>query len=78
MPATITAPARKRCVSFVDGQNLFNAAKEAFGYHYPNYDVLALSKAVCVRQTWELTQVRFYTGMPVYKTDYGTPTGSLG
>jgi hypothetical protein len=29
-------PAIKRAVVFVGGQNLFNAAKEAFGYHFPN------------------------------------------
>ena len=42
----MTAPSRKRSVSFVDGENLFNAAKEAFGYHYPNYDVLAFAPEV--------------------------------
>jgi hypothetical protein len=35
-------PQRKRVVSFIDGQNLFYAAREAFGYTYPNYDVSAL------------------------------------
>jgi len=37
------APANPRAIAFVDGQNLFNAAKEAFGYTYPNYDVLKLA-----------------------------------
>ena len=37
----------KRVVAFVDGQNLFNAAKQAFGYDYPNYDVVKLAKLVC-------------------------------
>lgn len=57
-------PAVKRAVAFVDGQNLFHAAREAFGYTYPNYDVSALSLAVCKAQTWNLKQVRFYTGIP--------------
>ena len=35
-------PAIKRAVAFVDGQNLFYAAKIAFGYSFPNYDVRAL------------------------------------
>jgi len=48
----------------VDGQNLFHAAREAFGYTYPNYDVLALATAVSERQGWDLVQVRFYTGIP--------------
>ena len=57
-------PARKRVVTFVDGQNLFYAAREAFGHTYPNYDVLALSKTVCQKRGWNLQQVRFYTGIP--------------
>jgi uncharacterized LabA/DUF88 family protein len=59
-----TEPALKRAVAFVDGQNLFYAAKEAFGYHYPNYDVTALSNAICQSQNWNLASVRFYTGIP--------------
>ncbi len=57
-------PPAKRAVAFVDGQNLFHAAREAFGYTYPNYDVSALAEQVCARQGWDLTQVRFYTGIP--------------
>ncbi len=48
----------------MDGQNLFHAAREAFGYTYPNYDVSAISRQVCAGQGWELSQVRFYTGIP--------------
>ena len=48
----------------MDGQNLFHGAREAFGYTYPNYDVSALAKRVCTIQGWQLTQVRFYTGIP--------------
>jgi uncharacterized LabA/DUF88 family protein len=51
-------------VTFVDGQNLFHAAKEAFGFAYPNYDVLALSKAICTQKGWHVEEVRFYTGIP--------------
>ena len=57
-------PANKRAVAFVDGQNLFHAAREAFGYTYPSYDVAALAKAVRAEQGWELPHVRFYTGVP--------------
>jgi len=57
-------PQRKRAVCFIDGQNLFYAAKEAFGYSHPNYDVQALSRSLCERCGWELAQVRFYTGIP--------------
>ena len=57
-------PQVKRAVVFVDGQNLFHAAREAFGYTYPSYDVSALAKRVCIEQGWKLDQVRFYTGIP--------------
>ncbi len=57
-------PAAKRATAFVDGQNLFYAAKSAFGYPWPNYDPLKLARAICVRQGWHLAQVHFYTGLP--------------
>jgi uncharacterized LabA/DUF88 family protein len=58
------APATPRAMAFVDGQNLFNAAKEAFGYRYPNYDVVKLSQQVASANGWTLVQTRFYTGIP--------------
>jgi uncharacterized LabA/DUF88 family protein len=57
-------PLTKRTVVFVDGQNLYYSVREAFGYTYPNYDVLALARAVCEKQGWDLEQARFYTGIP--------------
>ena len=63
-------PPNKRVVAFVDGQNLFNAAKKAFGYGFPNYDPLKLAKLVCGQQIrWDLTKLCFYTGMPSPKRD---------
>jgi hypothetical protein len=44
-----TEPTVKRTVAFVDRQNLFHAAREAFGYTYPNYDARALASLVCQR-----------------------------
>lgn len=61
MPAE---PLVKRCFAFFDGQNLFHAAREAFGYSYPNYDPLRLAQAICRRQGWTLERVHFYTGIP--------------
>jgi len=61
MPAE---PQDKRAIAFVDGQNLFHAAREAFGYTFPNYDVSALARAVCGQAGWRLTETRFYTGIP--------------
>lgn len=57
-------PTDKRAVAFIDGQNLFHAAKDAFGYTYPNYDPLALARKVCETQSWRLSETRFYTGVP--------------
>lgn len=54
----------KRASVFVDGQNLFHAAREAFGYTFPNYDVRKLAAALCAAQRWALAEVRFYTGVP--------------
>jgi len=61
MPAE---PATKRAVVFMDGQNLFYAAKTAFGHSYPNYDPKALAERVCQMFGWQLVQTRFYTGFP--------------
>ena len=61
MPAE---PSIKRAIAFIDGPNLFHAAKDAFGYRHPNYDVVLLSQAVCQQQGWQLTETRFYTGIP--------------
>ena len=57
-------PSEKRTIAFIDGQNLYHAAREAFGYTYPNYNPLGLAREVCRLQAWDLVQVRFYTGIP--------------
>jgi uncharacterized LabA/DUF88 family protein len=54
---------------FVDGQNLFHAAREAFGYTYPNYDVQPLAEAVCKSRGWDTVEIRFYTGVPDQQDD---------
>ncbi|HEY3353170.1 MAG TPA: NYN domain-containing protein [Polyangia bacterium] len=61
MPAE---PSIKRAVAFFDGQNLFHAAKAAFGYVYPNYDPVLLARAVSQTKGWQLVETRFYTGVP--------------
>lgn len=60
----LTEPNDKRAIVFVDGQNLFHAAKEAFGYRHPNYDVLKLATSVVSKADWKLVRVQFYTGIP--------------
>lgn len=57
-------PAEKRAIAFIDGQNLYHGAREAFGYTFPNYDVKTLSERICAQQGWTLREVRFYTGVP--------------
>ena len=61
MPAE---PDIKRAVSFIDGQNLYRHAKDAFGHHHPNYDPIKLADAVCASHGWVSAGVRFYTGVP--------------
>ncbi len=51
-------------------QNLFHQAKDSFGYYYPNYDVQRLSESVCAAKGWNLTSVRFYTGVPDPSDDH--------
>jgi len=60
-------PPTKRVIAFIDGQNLFRSVKERWGYHYPNYDVLKLARAVGglrASDGWNAPQVLFYTGVP--------------
>lgn len=63
------APNSPRVIAFLDGQNLFYAAKEAFGYAYPNYEPLCLSQTICETRGWELEKVYFYTGIPHEQDD---------
>jgi uncharacterized LabA/DUF88 family protein len=52
-------------MAFIDGQNLYQHAKEAFGYHHPNFDPLKLHAKVCAANGWRPSLVRFYTGVPL-------------
>jgi len=51
-------------MAFIDGQNLYRHAKDAFGHHHPNYDPIKLHAAVCALKGWTPNLVRFYTGVP--------------
>ena len=59
-------PENKRTFVFFDGQNLFYAAKEAFGYSYPNYDPKLLAENICTSKNWDITKIYFYTGVPSF------------
>ena len=60
-------PLVKRAIAFIDGQNLFHAIKQAFGYSFPNYDPLAIANSVCQLKGWELQTTHFYTGIPDFR-----------
>ncbi len=61
-------PPSKRVFAYVDAQNLFNAAKEAFdefdGYDFPGYDPIKLTETICRIQSWTLEKLHIYTGLP--------------
>src|ERR1017187_2412548 len=50
-------------------EHLYHAARHAFGYTYPNFDPIALASAVANSHGWELSEVRFYTGVPDREDD---------
>src|SRR5579859_1975670 len=63
--ARMREPRTKRVVAFIDGQNLFHSVRWEFGYTFPNFDVVALARAVVATQAakgWAPPAVRFYTG----------------
>ena len=60
-------PSIVRATAFIDGQNLFRHAKEAFGYYHPNFDPIKLHNAVCAEKGWVPHGTRFYTGIPSAK-----------
>jgi|GEM_PF-1962029 len=61
----------KRCIAFFDGQNLFAAARDAFGFSTASYDVSRLAHWACHTHGWDLRQVRFYTGVPERRDNPG-------
>ena len=60
-------PLSPRAIAFIDGQNLFASARDAFAIRTPSLDVVALSRAVAAARGWELAEVRFYSGVPTVK-----------
>ena len=57
-------PPIQRAFAFFDGQNLFYAAKEGFGYPFPDYDPRLLTERICADQGWQVAGIHFYTGVP--------------
>lgn len=58
-----------RTVVFIDGQNMYKGAREAFDLeheksHYGNFRPLGLARVLTQEQQRDLRQVRFYQGMP--------------
>lgn len=65
-----------RALVLIDGMNLFNNARRAYGssgsnfnYSFPNYDVTKLANAVCIAVGSQLAGIRFYTGVPRQRMD---------
>ena len=57
-------PPIKRAVTFFDLQNLFLSSKSAWGYSFPNFDPVELSRLVITRHSgWKLTGIHLYTGI---------------
>ena len=61
--AAVSVPPRPRLITFFDGQNIAQCAKELFGYEMASYDPQLLSEHVAARLGCDLVEVRFYTGM---------------
>ena len=59
-----TGSASNRAIAFFDGQNLFAAARDAFGFTTPSYGVPRLAQAIALARGWDLIETRFYTGLP--------------
>ena len=66
-----------RTIVFIDGQNLYHLAKNAWGadcsqspYAWPSYDVEKLAYALVAKIPGrKLVQIRFYTGVPSRKAN---------
>lgn len=70
LPSVVrSAPAVKRAIAFVAGQDLFAAARAAFGVVTPCYRPAPLAKWVTEREGWVLAEVCFYTGVPARRDD---------
>lgn len=68
-PFSLSSAPTVRAIAFIDGQNLYRAAKDAFGYHVPNYGFPQLALKVCRLQSWVPKEIRFYTGIPEHAED---------
>ncbi len=58
-----------RTVVFIDGQNMYKGAREAFGWedekgHYGNFRPLGLARYLTQASHRDLVQARFYQGIP--------------
>ena len=57
---------KKRVIAFFDCQNLFKASESLWGYSYPNFDPIKLSKHIVKKKqkdSWQLAGIRLYTGI---------------
>ncbi|MDO8962926.1 MAG: NYN domain-containing protein, partial [Coriobacteriia bacterium] len=62
--AAAAEPPRSRAMFFFDCQNLYGAARRAWGYRYACFDPIALSQSIAESRGWHLAHVHVYTGVP--------------
>lgn len=68
-PPVAASPPLRVC-AFVDGYNLFKAAKQCFGYPYINYDIKKLIDVViAMAPNRQLLSAHFCVGIPSYLDD---------
>jgi uncharacterized LabA/DUF88 family protein len=68
--AHLQRPAVCRVFAFIDGMNLFNAAKRCFGYQFPNCDHAKLVNAVVnMEAARQLDRATLYQGVPRQEHD---------
>ncbi|SRR5579883_1238803 len=65
-----TRPTTVRAYAFIDGMNLFNAAKRCFGYQFPNCDYARLvTAALNLEAGRQLDRAALYVGIPKLQDD---------
>lgn len=60
MAAAPTPPTKQRVYAYIDGANLFNAAKRRFGYREPNLDIAKLARAIATRTPGRMASAIYY------------------
>ena len=57
-------PALRRAFAFIDASNTRASARRAFGDAFGNFNPVALAEEVCTAQSWQLSGIAYYLGVP--------------